>query len=50
MTSRAGPNGLGLAADDLDDAVWDYVFLGNPYAVTSRIPEEKLKILRREFL
>ena len=43
------PGLLGIHADELKDAAWDYIFLKKPYDTTLTIPEFKLKILRDEF-
>uniref|UniRef100_F1KSE2 leucine--tRNA ligase n=1 Tax=Ascaris suum TaxID=6253 RepID=F1KSE2_ASCSU len=46
--SVVGP--LGIRAEDMVDACWDYVYLGVPYnSVAMAVPEEKLAALRREF-
>eukprot|EP01022_Parablepharisma_sp_SALTPOND_P024878 TRINITY_DN559_c0_g1_i1.p1 TRINITY_DN559_c0_g1~~TRINITY_DN559_c0_g1_i1.p1 ORF type:complete len:1122 (+),score=167.37 TRINITY_DN559_c0_g1_i1:4398-7763(+) len=43
------PGPLGIPAQDITEADWDYIFLHKPRAEPSKIDEEKLKILRREF-
>uniref|UniRef100_A0A915C2C9 leucine--tRNA ligase n=1 Tax=Parascaris univalens TaxID=6257 RepID=A0A915C2C9_PARUN len=46
--SVVGP--LGIRAEDMVDACWDYVYLGAPYnSAAMAVPEEKLAALRREF-
>ncbi|KHJ88897.1 leucine--tRNA ligase [Oesophagostomum dentatum] len=47
--SVVGP--AGIKAEQLTEAVWDYIFLDAPYdAAKMPVPEEKLKMLRKEFL
>ncbi|VDM52875.1 unnamed protein product [Angiostrongylus costaricensis] len=47
--SVVGP--AGIRAEQLTEAVWDYVFLGTSFnEATIVIPEEKLRALRKEFL
>ncbi|PIO64231.1 hypothetical protein TELCIR_14149, partial [Teladorsagia circumcincta] len=44
--SIVGP--AGIRADQMTDAVWDYIFLGNVYdSATMPVPEEKLIALPR---
>lgn len=43
---QKGP--LGIAPEDMSDAVWDFIFLGGELPKSS-IPEESLKLLRKEF-
>ncbi|PIO54500.1 hypothetical protein TELCIR_24136, partial [Teladorsagia circumcincta] len=46
--SIVGP--AGIRADQMTDAVWDYIFLGNVYdSATMPVPEEKLIALRKEY-
>jgi leucyl-tRNA synthetase len=41
---------LSINADQLNDNIWDYIFLDRPYdAQTMSIPEEKLQKMRQEF-
>lgn len=43
------PSPLGITTDQLNDAVFDYIFLQAPYPEGCSVPEEKLQQLRREF-
>ena len=45
--SQAGP--LGIKAEDMNDAVWEYIFKKGAYPEGCNIPEESLKKLRQEF-
>lgn len=45
--SQVGP--LGIKAEDMNDAVWEYILKKGPYPDGCKIPEESLKALRREF-
>lgn len=40
---------LDIAAEDIQEKDWDYVFLNQPYDTNSKIPEEKLKTMRDSF-
>lgn len=40
---------LGIKAEDMDDAVWEYIFKKGKYPDGCKIPEEKLQKLRHEF-
>lgn len=44
---KIGP--LGIKAEDITDATWDYIFKRAPFPPDSRIPEEILQKLRSEF-
>jgi leucyl-tRNA synthetase len=45
----SGPSPLGIAAADMTDDVWDYIFLEKPYKAGMPVPEDKLQVLRNEF-
>jgi len=45
--SKEGP--IGINAEDLNDAVWEYVFKKGLYPDGCAIPEEKMKVMRQEF-
>lgn len=45
--SKVGP--LGIDAETLTDAVWEYIFKKGAYPEDCAIPEEHLKQMRREF-
>jgi leucyl-tRNA synthetase len=45
--SEVGP--LGVKAEDLCDACWDYVFLKKDYESGCKVSEDKLKAMRHEF-
>ena len=38
-----------MAAEDMTDAVWDYICLDTTFPAGARIPEELLKRMKREF-
>lgn len=40
---------LGISADQLDDDVFNYIYLQGPYPAYCSIPEDKLRQLRQEF-
>lgn len=44
---RVGPSGI--AAAELTDADWDYIYLERPHGPENGVPEEKLAPLRAEF-
>ena len=45
-----GKSPIGIAAEDLTPEIWDYIFFSQaPYPTNSKIPKEKLDILKREF-
>lgn len=43
-----GTSPLGITPQQMDDAAWDFVFLGKPYS--GSIAQDKIQQLRREFL
>lgn len=43
------PGELGIKAEDLSHEDWDYIFLHKDYKTDSKIPEEKLQVLRQNF-
>ncbi|EPQ29440.1 uncharacterized protein PFL1_03195 [Pseudozyma flocculosa PF-1] len=45
--STVGPSGI--AADDLTDAMWDFLFGDAPYPADTKVPRERAEVLRREF-
>ena len=45
-----GASPLGITPEQMTQAAWDYVFLGASYSAACVVPEEKLKLLRNEFL
>ena len=45
--AKVGP--IGIKPEELDDAVWEYIFKKGPYPEGCSIPEEKLKVMRQEF-
>jgi len=45
----SGTNELGITADQINNEVWDYVFLDGPLPTKSSIPKSKLDKMRREF-
>ncbi|GBG27535.1 Leucine--tRNA ligase, cytoplasmic [Hondaea fermentalgiana] len=46
---RGNGSPLGIKPDQLTPAVFDYIFLGNPYPEDCGIEEHKLKVLRESF-
>ena len=48
--SAEKPGALQIAADQMTDAVWDYIFQDAPYDASKMpVEEEKLKRMRQEF-
>lgn len=45
--SKVGP--LGIKAEDMTDAVWDYVLSDGAFPADSNVPREKADLLQREF-
>ena len=43
------PGPLNIKPEQLTDEVFDYIFLGKAYPQNCQIPEDHLKVLRREF-
>ena len=40
---------MGIRAEDMTDAAWDYVFMGTPYQAGTPVTEDKLTVMRGEF-
>lgn len=40
---------MGIKADQMTPEVWDYIFFKEAQLPTTAIPEEKLRIMKREF-
>jgi leucyl-tRNA synthetase len=40
---------LDIAVEDIQERDWDFIFLNQPYDQTSKIPEDKLTVMRESF-